>query len=447
VLDLTANPDFSQVESDEPQTTVNQRFEVFFPERRPFFVENASYFQTPIQVLFTRRIRDPKLGARFSGKTGKYAVGALFANDAAVDPDAGRAVTTAVRVSRDLAADSHLGVIYTGRTLGGGDNHVGGVDGRRRLGKHVVTAAQFAASETTGRESGTLTGTAYQVRLDASSRRYASSVVYGGVSPEFQATMGFVPRTDIRELNSVNAVTFRPAKSRLLAWGPSMTLRRLWNHRGEALDAQARLDLGADFTRQTRVAVFQEAAEERLRREDVSTLTATQRFVTQRTGVAVATAPFSRLAFTFEHSRGMAVNLNPAPAETPESAPATDTKASVSLRPTPAFTIDTTYLWTRLSGRARPLAIFSNHLLRTRWNYQVSRRLSARLIVGVERLAADPTQSSLRREQRLNIDVLVTYFVQPGTAIYVGLNRDRHPLASTVDTQQVFIKMSYGLWR
>ncbi|HEY7821019.1 MAG TPA: DUF5916 domain-containing protein, partial [Vicinamibacteria bacterium] len=74
VLDGTVNPDFSQVESDEPQITVNQRFEVFFPEKRPFFIENAQYFQTPLNLVFTRRIADPELGARFTGKAGPWAI-------------------------------------------------------------------------------------------------------------------------------------------------------------------------------------------------------------------------------------------------------------------------------------------------------------------------------------------------------------------------------------
>ena len=70
VLDATINPDFSQVESDEPQVTVNQRFEVFFPEKRPFFLENAAYFDTPINLVFTRRIADPEYGVRLTGKLG-----------------------------------------------------------------------------------------------------------------------------------------------------------------------------------------------------------------------------------------------------------------------------------------------------------------------------------------------------------------------------------------
>ena len=66
VLDLTANPDFSQVESDLPQVTVNQRFEVFFPERRPFFLENASYFETPINLFFQPPHRGPTAGGGVS---------------------------------------------------------------------------------------------------------------------------------------------------------------------------------------------------------------------------------------------------------------------------------------------------------------------------------------------------------------------------------------------
>src|SRR5215471_21120953 len=75
VLDTTINPDFGQIESDDPQVTVNQRFEVFFPEKRPFFQENSNFFQTPLQLVFTRRIGDPLYGVRLTGKEGPYAIG------------------------------------------------------------------------------------------------------------------------------------------------------------------------------------------------------------------------------------------------------------------------------------------------------------------------------------------------------------------------------------
>ncbi|HMC31568.1 MAG TPA: DUF5916 domain-containing protein, partial [Candidatus Angelobacter sp.] len=82
VLDFTVNPDFRQLESDQPQNTVNQRFEVFFPEKRPFFQEGANFFNTPINLYFTRRIADPQYGIRLTGKLGeKWGLGLLAIDD------------------------------------------------------------------------------------------------------------------------------------------------------------------------------------------------------------------------------------------------------------------------------------------------------------------------------------------------------------------------------
>src|SRR4051794_1529466 len=82
VLDTTINPDFAQIESDEPQNTINQRFEVFFPEKRPFFLENSNFFEAPLiavgqqtRMLFTRRIADPSFGTRLTGKMGPWNLG------------------------------------------------------------------------------------------------------------------------------------------------------------------------------------------------------------------------------------------------------------------------------------------------------------------------------------------------------------------------------------
>ena len=84
-LDFTYNPDFSQIESDRPQIEVNQRFPLFFPELRPFFLEGQEIFQTrgPANLLHTRTIVDPRYGGKVTGKVGKTTVGLLFANDEA----------------------------------------------------------------------------------------------------------------------------------------------------------------------------------------------------------------------------------------------------------------------------------------------------------------------------------------------------------------------------
>src|SRR5260370_17594768 len=75
------NQDLRQVESDPPHDTVNQRFEVFLPEKRPFFMENSNYFTTPINLVFTRRIGHPEFGLRLTGKSGPWALGFLTSDD------------------------------------------------------------------------------------------------------------------------------------------------------------------------------------------------------------------------------------------------------------------------------------------------------------------------------------------------------------------------------
>ncbi|PYX74836.1 MAG: hypothetical protein DMG78_05510, partial [Acidobacteria bacterium] len=74
-IDATVHPDFSQVESEDPQITVNQRYAVYFPEKRPFFLENEDLFRSPMNLFFTRNIGEPSAGIRLTGKDGPYSVG------------------------------------------------------------------------------------------------------------------------------------------------------------------------------------------------------------------------------------------------------------------------------------------------------------------------------------------------------------------------------------
>ncbi len=153
-LDLTANPDFSQVESDEPQVTVNQRFEVFFPEKRPFFLENSGFFQTPMTLFFSRRLRDPQFGARMTGKAGGWAVGALAMDDRAPghavpegDPLSGdRAFSSLVRARRELGQSS-VGALLTSQDFGPSSSRVGSVDTRLRMSARWFFDGQAAMSD------------------------------------------------------------------------------------------------------------------------------------------------------------------------------------------------------------------------------------------------------------------------------------------------------------
>ena len=157
VLDATVNPDFSQIESDEPQVTVNQRFEVFFPEKRPFFLENANYFHTPIDL----RIHSPhrgsqvgraahrkrwSLGGRNAGRRGCRSLAPPpLAADQLFNKDSYFAIG---RVSRDIGSQSSIGALYTDREVDGFFNRVGGVDTRIRLNNNWTASAQAVYSST-----------------------------------------------------------------------------------------------------------------------------------------------------------------------------------------------------------------------------------------------------------------------------------------------------------
>jgi len=162
-IDLTANPDFSQVESEDPQITVNQRYAVYFPEKRPFFLENEDFFRTPMDLFFTRSIGDPSAGIRLTGKDGPYSVGLMTTDDRSPGlavPDYSqysgmRSYFTVARVSRDIFRQSTVGALYTDWECPttGEFNRVGGIDTTFKLnpawsldGQAVVTSSNLNLS-------------------------------------------------------------------------------------------------------------------------------------------------------------------------------------------------------------------------------------------------------------------------------------------------------------
>src|SRR6185503_6791814 len=175
VVDATINPDFSQVESDQPQITVNRPFEVFFPEKRPFFLENSAYFTTPIPLLFTRRVANPLVGARASGRIGAWALGSMVVDDRApFDQTSGaaRAWFGVARVLRDVGKESFVGGFVSRRSAGGSDNAVAAVDARLKLGANWVATAQSVVTSVTSREGVMQNGSAWFSSLVGSGRRF-----------------------------------------------------------------------------------------------------------------------------------------------------------------------------------------------------------------------------------------------------------------------------------
>jgi hypothetical protein len=210
VLDATYNPDFSQVEADANQISVNERFALYFPEKRPFFLEGAEIFNTPARLVYTRQIVDPVGGAKLTGKVGAFQigyVGALDESPTTLGGGSGNAAFNLLRARRDVGAGSTVGLLYTDRTLTDGSgafNRVLGGDARLVFGGRYTVTTQVAGSLT--REVGEDTHDGLQpllsVDLARSGRSFTWSAALTDIAPDFRARSGFITRSGDTELTA-----------------------------------------------------------------------------------------------------------------------------------------------------------------------------------------------------------------------------------------------------
>ncbi|HYL92607.1 MAG TPA: DUF5916 domain-containing protein, partial [Alphaproteobacteria bacterium] len=479
VLDTTVNPDFGQIESDDPQVTVNQRFEVFFPEKRPFFQENSGYFQTPIQLVFTRRVADPLYGARMTGKIGNWAIGSFLANDRSpgrsvidTDPLSGnQALFGVLRINREIGKGTSVGMIYTDRELHTnpnsfctstpcttGFNRVGGFDTEIKLNQNWHMNAQLVTSETKLSDGTHQAGPAGQVFLERTSRNTEFFTTYQDFSPGFSTETGFVPRVDYRQINAFISQTSHPSGKILNSYGPRLYNQIMWDHNGTRVDYLVNPVYVWNFQRNSFFQVFGSLEHERLRPQDFSALTANRDYAHVSGGVAGGTQYFKWINLTTEIDWDTVTNFVPRVGP-PVLAYANTGFVRAVVRPAKGLTVENTYLMTRLQDMDTGANIFNNHILRSKWNYQFTKEFSLRLIGQYTTTLSNPFLTTLQNTKNFNGDVLFTYLITPGTAIYVGYNSNLQnldpSLASTPDGllrtrksfindgRQVFIKLSY----
>lgn len=229
ILNATLNPDFSQVEADVAQLEVNTRFAIRYPEKRPFFLEGADFFLTPIEAVFTRTVADPEGGLKFTGKIGRNAFGIfgtydninnflIPSNQGSRSASNDQNITGGVfRFRRDVGQNSAFGVLYTGRNGSDYFNHVAGVDGFFRLSSTKTLSFQLLHSETDypqstawdfGQKEEAFSGNALNINFTHNSRDWLYAFSYRDFSPDFRADFGYVPRVDIRRASGTLGRTF-----------------------------------------------------------------------------------------------------------------------------------------------------------------------------------------------------------------------------------------------
>ncbi|HYK90529.1 MAG TPA: DUF5916 domain-containing protein, partial [Acidobacteriota bacterium] len=488
VLDLTANPDFSQVESEDPQITVNQRFAVYFPEKRPFFLENEDYFRTPLDLFFTRNIGDPSAGIRLTGKQGPYSVGLMTTDDRSPGlsvPDSNvlagtRSYFTIARASRDLFSQSSVGVIYTDweYPAAGEFNRIGGVDTRLKFnanwtldGQAVVSSSQFGNAY--------FAGPADKLDLKRDGLHFSYEAIYDDISPGFTTVPGFINRTDIRYAWQEADYRFRPKKGWIVDWGPTLINRYVFDHTGLRLDTDYRPYLAIQGRGQTFIYLFPyQELRERLRPKDFFALTQNQDFHEHTSGASIQTGYFPKITVGASYFWGNGVNFVPADG-LPFLARSDTGSATLTLRPVKPLKIENTYLFERLRATESTYlaavaripgigrGIFNDHIVRSKWNWQFTPKLSLRVILQYNALLANTPGNTVYpytffpTAKQFNTDFLITYLVHPGTAIYLGYNSDLQNLnvipespagpggvVNTArgyinDSRQFFVKVSY----
>ncbi len=472
VLDTTVNPDFSQVESDEPQVTVGQRFEVLFPEKRPFFLENSNYFMTPLpfggfHMFLTRHIVNPQYGIRLTGKDGPWSVGLLAADDRwpgqqvpETDVNAGkRAYFGIARIARDIGSQSTLGVMYTDREFAGSFNRLGGIDGRFRLNTHWIADFQGLVSSTRTLEGRYLAGPLGLVDVYRQGYNFNYEFHFNDRGIGFRTVPGVDNQPDVRQFDHAVSYTFHPKDSFLLSWGPSAEIYESWDHEGDKTWAGYVASIAAELPRQTTFNLSASTNGEMLRTIDYPVLPTNHMFNPKTLMISANTQVVRQAVIYFTYSRGTRINYTPPAGMEPFLASWSRINTTLTVRPSRSLRIDNTYLLFRLTDRFSPRAIINNHIVRSKWSYQMTRRASFRVIGQYTGVLTNSALSAVPSSKNFNADFLFTYLVHPNTALYVGYNSNLENLDPSLgidsngnllrgtrfinDGRRFFVKLSY----
>ncbi len=484
-LSGTANPDFSQVEADATQFTYDPRVQVFFSERRPFFLESQEQFATPSRLIYTRRITQPVAATKLTGKVGGFDLGLLSAidnQDASFD---GRQapVFNVLRVQRDIGGQSRIGLVYTDKLDGAQYNRVAGIDGRLVRGILSVQA-QGATSFT--RAAG-VSGTAplFSVSANVNGRRFGAQYAVNGISPDFEAQSGFIARTGIANINLTHRLTFFGKPGALVeAITPEIGVLNSFRYddfvnRGPVQDQKlhlrtnARLRGGWGVGAQALIERFAYdrdlyanyvTVQPRSGGLDTVRYVGTPRLDNLDWVASVVSPEFKRFSFNAFAVWGVDENF-------PEwsSAQIATVNMGLNVRPTNKIRINSTWAFETYDRRTDGTRVLTRNVPRVRLEYQVTRQVFVRVIGEVSRIRQD----SLRDDSRTNravffrsasgvltraaafdrsrgrLDFLFSYLPTPGTVVFVGYGNtsaaDRPGGTESLRPRRdvVFVKFSY----
>jgi len=451
VFDGTVNPDFSDVESDQPQFTVNQRYPVYFPELRPFFLENASYFATPMTLLYTRNIIRPDVGLRVTGKMGHTNMGLLAINDRepgqtvpSSDPLYGTKAGFYVgRVSQDLGKGSNVGLMYTDEEFGSGWNRIGGADFTWRINDHWTTLGQSVESSTkmsnpasaaTVFPAGYNAGPATDWQTQRNGHAFNLFNEYQDISKGFDSLLGFFQTSNIRSDHLHATYQWFPKKSVVQSRGLEINQNVAFDHANNRVYHYTTFDPFLLLSRNIVVAPLVGQNSDTVGPQDGYPMQSNEDFTENFGGFVSRGQPWGILNYNVVALRSGNVNYNPVTGGIPFLMNQETVQALVSVNPMRQLTDDNTYLLDRDHAVSNGQLVYETQTFRTKLNYQFTRAWSARVIVEYDTTLANAAETSLPRTKEVQTQGLLTWLPHPGTVIYVGWNNDLQNYNHTVCT-------------
>lgn len=227
LLNVTVNPDFSNVESDAGQLSVNKTFSLFYDEKRQFFVENSEYFSSNFDLVYTRNIADPEYGAKLTGTQGDHSYGAFITNDTQTNiimpgNTGSRLISLkednesgAIKYRYDVNKDFSVGVISTLRQTDDYHNFVSGIDSKYRLDDSNSLQAQVLYADTQDSAVMTASGNqekfsdqAFKLAYEHDSEYWNIDAEHQEIGAQFRADLGFMPRADYQKSKLLTTRTF-----------------------------------------------------------------------------------------------------------------------------------------------------------------------------------------------------------------------------------------------
>ncbi|HXH27846.1 MAG TPA: DUF5916 domain-containing protein [Candidatus Polarisedimenticolia bacterium] len=467
-LSAALDPDFSQVEADVAQLKINTRFALYYPERRPLFLEGADYFQTRLGTVYTRTVADPTWGARMVGKIGKNALGVMVARDritnlvfpanqgsqsASLDADSTSAV---VRYRRDVGRSSTLGLLLAGREAEGYSNGLVGLDGLIRLSESDTIVAQGLLTRTVypadvasahAQPDVAFRGSAMTVSYEHESKYWNWNLYGTDLGRNLRVDTGFLPRVDTRSAGAgLERVVWGDPQGGLIRMSLGASAYRTENHDGLLTDGADSLSFEWEGPLQSNLEIGLDRITQWF---DGTTYTMTD------TDVTFAATPLGGLSLSLSSEQGDEIDYdNCRPGRILRLDPGLTAQAGRHLR----VALNDTYERLDVDGGR----LYRAQLAQARLAWQFNVRAMARAIVQYSDIRRDPGLYATSRcssfdpaafvpppvsERTIFTQLLFSYRVSPQTALYIGYTEDRlgdvdQPLTRSART--FFFKVGYA---